>query len=215
MRRCAARTVRNQPAGPLAGPAGAAVLLALLLAGCVTFTAPPALLAPEAQEALLQALPGFALDGRVGVRAGGKGENGTLAWLQQAQQTSLRLAGPFGAGGISVTWQPGALRLAGGRNEVYEGADAERVLAEQLGFVPPFDALRYWVLGLPAPGEAPTQRTATPSGRIAVLVQREWQIEYDRWQTVSAGGRGVELPGRVTVRRDDLWLRVVVEKWKL
>jgi outer membrane lipoprotein LolB len=192
-------------------------LAMLLLAACAT-TPPPATLLPAAeQETLLQTLPAFAMDGRAAVRAGKEGSPAfSVGWRQQGDETLLRLSGTFGAGGLTVTWRPGQLRLAGGRGEPSEDAEAEAVLMRELGFVPPFEALRYWMLGLAAPGEAPTGQTAPlGAGRLGALTQQGWHISYDRWMNVATSAGGVQLPQRLTATRDDLWLRVTVEEWKL
>jgi outer membrane lipoprotein LolB len=193
-----------------------AAALALMLSACATTPAPTSMLPPEAQQELLRELSDFSLNGRVVIRAGDQGGDPTsLVWQQVGEQTSVRLSGPLGMGSLTVSWRPGALRLTGGRGEDFVDAEAEQVLVEQLGFIPPFEALRYWVLGLPAPGELPTQHTVADSGRLSELVQQRWHIRYERWMSVAVGGSGVELPQRLTVTRDDLRLRLVVEKWKL
>ena len=57
------------------------------------------------------------------------------------------------------------------------------------GFVPPFEALRYWVLGLAAPGEPPVDVQAGADGQVTQLTQQGWKIRYDRraaWQLALA-----------------------------
>jgi outer membrane lipoprotein LolB len=188
---------------------------ALLLAGCATMRAPRTMLAPEAQEAALRELDTFFLKGRANIRAGDESTTASLDWRQDAEAATFRLWGPIGAGRLTIDWRPGRLRLSTSRGQVFEGADAERVLLDELGFVPPFDALRYWVLGLEAPGDAATERNVAESGRIGELAQQQWRIRYNRWVDVSAEAGGVQLPRLLTVTRDDLRLRVVVERWKL
>jgi outer membrane lipoprotein LolB len=190
-------------------------LIVLLLAGCATTRPPPALLPAEEQEALLRSLPGFSMDGRGAVRVGDEGPPAfSVDWRQQGEESRLRLSGTFG-GGLAVIWRPGLLRLTGGRGEQYENAEAEAVLMRELGFVPPFEALRYWVLGLPAPGETAGEAAPAAEGRRGAITQQGWHISYDRWMNVAAGTGGVQLPRRLTATRDDLRLRVTVEEWKL
>lgn len=189
-------------------------MLLTLLAGCASTRAPVPTLPADAQEALLRGLAGFSLNGRTVVKAGGDGFTGSLSWTQQQQQTELRITGPIGVGGLSVTWRPDLLRIT--RGETYEGAAAGQVLLEQLGFMPPFEALPYWVLGLEAPGEAASGRTPpAETGRLGGLVQQQWTIRYERWMTVTLRGAAVQLPKRVVVTRDDLQLTVFVDRWKL
>ncbi|MFO7325198.1 MAG: outer membrane lipoprotein LolB [Pseudomonadota bacterium] len=198
---------------PLACAAAAlAALLVMppLLTGCASLRAPPTVLPPDVQEQLLLALPGFSLKGRALVQQ----EIASLDWQQREDDARVRLSGPFGAGAITVDFSPARLTISL-RGEAYDNAAAETVLLREIGFVPPFDALRYWVLGLAAPGEPPSARTGSEEGRLGSLTQRGWHIRYEQWQAVAARGGGVQLPRRVTITRDDLRLRVVVDRWKL
>ncbi len=196
--------------------AGALASLALF-AGCATSPASRVPLSPEAEAAWLQGLERFTLTGKAGVRAGVEGEKGcncSVNWQQRGDEASLRLSGPLGAGSLRLTYRPGYLRVNGGRGEVLEGDEAVAVLTREVGFVPPFDALRYWVRGLPAPGEAPAEQKAGADGRIEELVQQQWRIRYERWNSVNTRQGRVQLPGRLTATRDDVRLRLVIERWK-
>jgi outer membrane lipoprotein LolB len=193
-------------------------VLALVLAGCATLRPRP-LLAPAAQTALLQQLDKFSLRGRSGIRAvidgETKGGNLTLSWKQQQEEAEVRLSGGIGTGSLTIRWRPGALRIEGGRDQVYENEEAEQILRDEIGFVPPFESLRYWILGLEAPGEAPSRREAAENGRLSELVQQQWRIRYGKWARVRAGASSVEMHRSITVTRDDLRLRVEISRWDL
>ncbi|MET0279876.1 MAG: lipoprotein insertase outer membrane protein LolB [Steroidobacteraceae bacterium] len=191
----------------------AALASLLLLAGCATVPQPRSTLPPADEQALLLGLTSFALDGRAAVAANGDGFNASVAWRQAGTETIVKLSGPIG-GSLTLTYRPGFLRVANSRGQVLQDADAEAAVIEQLGFVPPFEALRYWVLGLPAPGEAPTERIDA-AGRIAQLTQAQWQIRFERWVPVAAGSGEVQLPQRLTATREGVRLRVFVDKWRL
>lgn len=194
-------------------PRAALILLALVMAGCATTPrAPRTMLPPQAQQQALQALDSFDLDGRVSIST--TGDIASLGWRQRGAETRVRLAGPLGAGALQVTWRPGQLRLAS-RGDVFENEEAEAILMRELGFLPPFEAMRYWVLGVEAPGESPTARTDTQSGRIGELQQAGWRIRYDRWADVAASAGGVQMARRMIISRDELRLTVFVDKWKL
>jgi outer membrane lipoprotein LolB len=188
----------------------------LVLAGCATTRAPRTLLPPAEQAAALRELDGFSIRGSANVKAGNEGFNvPSLDWSQQADATAVKLSGPIGSPQLSIFWQPGSLRLESSRGQKFEGAEAEQVLLDELGFVPPFAALRYWVLGLEAPGEAASQRSLDESGRLDELTQQQWHIRYNKWMSVAAPAGGVEVPKLLTVTRDDLRLKVNVRRWKL
>ncbi|HTQ36135.1 MAG TPA: lipoprotein insertase outer membrane protein LolB [Steroidobacteraceae bacterium] len=187
-----------------------------LLAGCVT---PPPVrepLAAPAQEQLLQHLAGFHLQGRAFAAAGQQSFNvPSLSWTQRDDESELRLSAPLGAGGLTVLSGANVLRVNTSRGEEFRDADAERMLSSDLGFVPPFAALRYWVLGLAAPGEPPQEMAVGEAGRIAAMTQQGWHLDYDRWVVVATSAGTVRLPQRLTATRADLRLKLFVDGWQL
>lgn len=188
----------------------------LLLAACAsTPRVSQAPLDVQAQEALLRELPGFHLQGRSAITAGAERSQPGLDWRQRAAESRLKLSGPLGAGGVTLVYSPERLLVTGSRGEELRDAEAQQVLFEQLGFVPPFDALRYWLLGLAAPGEAPSQQVAGDNGRVADMTQLQWRIQYDRWTAVATPSGLVQLPKKLTATRADLKLSVFVDKWTL
>jgi outer membrane lipoprotein LolB len=200
----------------------AVALLPLLLGACAGMRTAAQPLPPEAQETLLRELPRFSLRGKTGIvttdpatgeKSGPPGAS--LNWEQEPEEATFKLSGPFGAGNLTVTWRPDGLRLAAGRDEVFVGEEAEQVLINEIGFVPPFESLRYWILGLEAPGESPTQRKVAESGRVSEMTQQQWRIRYTDWRKVRARGGTVELPRKLAVTRDNLSLKLTIYRWKL
>lgn len=187
----------------------------LLLAGCATAPVPREPLSAPEQEALLRGLAGFQLEGRAFVQVGNDGSNATLSWHQRADESQLRLSGPLGAGSLLLVYSPQALRVTTSHGEVLRDDEAEQALSAQLGFIPPFEALRYWVLGLTAPGETPVEQATDSTGRIADMTQQQWRIHYDRWADVATRAGMARLPQRLTATRADLRLRLFVDRWKL
>ena len=81
-------------------------------------------------------------------------------------------------------------------------------LTNRLGFDPPIDSLRYWVLGVPEPGH-PAQESLDSQQRLATLEQDGWQILYTDYMSVS----GEWLPAKLTLQRLGVRLRLVVDGW--
>ena len=130
------------------------LLLALSLGGCATLQTPPAADAPavaaawDSRQRQLSATQGFDATGRIAVKGGGL--SGSLAWQQEGERFSLRVAGPFGAGALSMEGTPDLVTLKG-KDLDLTTSDPQTVLAERTGWRLPLAALRWWVLGLPAP----------------------------------------------------------------
>jgi len=194
---------------------GFAFLAVALATGCVAprgTVAPP--LSAQARQDALTSLSRFSFDGRAAISLGDRGTQASLSWAQQGGDSRLRLSGPFGAGAMRVTLEDGELSLANSRGEHLSGAAADTALAAQLGFTPPFGALRYWLLGIAAPGEeAIEDRDA--EGRLARLTQLGWQVDYQEYRPQASAQGQLAMPRRLRATRDDLDLRLVIDRWTI
>jgi len=180
---------------------GAAMLA--VLAGCRTI--PPAPAPPpgpswEIRRPQLQSLEHFVLRGRVAVAAGGEGFNASLRWTQDGARSQVTLEGPLGVGGAQLT----------ASGERIESAAAHAALAARLGFDPPLPALRYWVLGVPDPAQPASEALDPAQQRLSALTQDGWHVEYQSYGF--AGGE--TLPARLTLQRDEVRVRLLVDEWQ-
>jgi outer membrane lipoprotein LolB len=195
-------------------PAGivlAGLALALALVGCQTVPVSPApSVSWSVRRSELQTLGRFGLNGRVAVAVGNQGFNAGLRWTQSAAVTHLALTGPLGAGGVEVTADGGGLSVVTSNGKHLDNADARAELESKLGFEPPLASLRYWVLGVPDPA-APASVQLDPQQRVTQLTQGGWQIDYTAYMPVGAEW----LPKLMTLRRQDVRVRMVVDAWQL
>lgn len=193
---------------------GVAALTLLLMAGCRT--APPAAqVGPGAgapwpdQRAALEKLDRYGLNGRVAVAAQGQGFSASLRFQQQPQRSNLALDGPLGIGGLRVELEGEDISIATSRGENLDGEAARAELERRLGFTLPLAELRWWLLGIPAPGEASVNQDSG-SGEIRDFTQNGWRVSINS----RAAGLGFALPQRLTAEREGARLKLLVEKWK-
>jgi outer membrane lipoprotein LolB len=212
-----------------AAPAGQRLLaraaLALLLAGCATqrAPAPPGGPPDPLRRAALQALPSYSLHAQLAASNGSEGFSAQLDWRQQGDAAHARLRAPLGVGGAELDYAAGELRYLGSDGRRLEGAAAEEALARSLGFAPPLASLRYWLLAVPDPsGEAIEQADA--QGRPLHLAQSGWRVDYADYQPppvaatgagAGSGAAGQWLPGRITLERAPLRLKLRILRWDL
>ncbi|MEO8308618.1 MAG: lipoprotein insertase outer membrane protein LolB [Pseudomonadota bacterium] len=186
----------------------------VLLSACVaTPRRSETVLDPAAQQAAIAALDKYQLQGRVAVAAGTEGFNASMDWNQSGTASSVRLAGPMGAGALQMQFGDGHLRIESRGQNLLDAA-AQELMQQQLGFAPPLDALRYWLLGLPAP-QGQSQETRSPDGQLLSLTQQGWRVEYQEYQPQQLAVGRVSLPTKLRATRDDLRLRVVIDSWRL
>jgi outer membrane lipoprotein LolB len=205
MRRAAAHTARC---------AFAVLVFVALLAGCRTV--PPATVAgpganapwPE-QRAALESFAKYSLTGRVAVAAQGQGFSAGLRYAQQPQRSDLSLDGPLGIGGLRVELEGADLRIFTSRGERLDGLAARAELERRLGFALPLAELRWWLLGIPAPGDSELNQDAV-SGEIRDFTQNGWRVSINS----RAPDLGFALPRRLTAEREGARLKLLVETWR-
>jgi len=187
----------------------------VLLAGCrttptVTTSAGPGADAPwPEQRAALETFARYNLTGRVAVAANGQGFSASLRYAQQPQRSDLALDGPLGIGGLRVELKGDSLRILTSRGEQLDGVSARAELERRLGFALPLAQLRWWLLGIPAPGEAELEQDAT-SGEIRGFVQNGWHVTVNS----RAPDLGFALPRRLTAEREGARMKLLVEAWR-
>lgn len=187
----------------------ALMVFAMWLSGCKTV--PPAPLPSEpwpARRAALQSREQFNLNGRIAVAAAQEGFNAKLRWQQQGARSHLALDGPLGVGGVQITAEGETLNVVTSRGEQLESDAAHREVAAKLGFEPPLESMRYWVLGVPDPSH-PADEVLDADQRLATLRQDGWQIEYSAYSVVA----GQWLPSRLTLTRDNVRVKLLVDGW--
>lgn len=189
---------------------GVLAALTLMVAGCAQLpgfepVAPPAALAlPPPPES-------FRLEGRVSVKAGEESFSGGLAWRRGPGSEELLLNTPLGQGVAELRGGPDGVTLTDAKGKVYLAPDADALVRQALGLELPLRGLAWWVTGHPRPGAA-YRAEPDEMGRLGVLEQDEWRIEFSRY---ALQGRAT-LPGKLIARRGaDLEVRLVVDRWEL
>ena len=162
----------------------------------------------DARRPQLQARASFDLKGRVAVAAGSEGFNARLLWRQTGTRSNVALDGPLGAGGVQITADGSSLSVVTSRGDRLDNEAARSELSTRLGFNPPISSLRFWVLGVPDPA-SPAKETLDPQQRLASLQQDGWQVDYAAYTSVG----GEWLPSRMTLQREGVRVRLIVDGW--
>ena len=95
------------------------------------------------------------------------------------------------------------------QDEVHRADSPETLLREHTGWSFPLQGLRYWVLGVTAPGTAIEALELDPEGRPGHFFQSGWRIVYRRYVSV----QDITLPERLDLERARLEARLVVGRW--
>ncbi len=193
-----------------------ATVLAVFLAGCATMPR-PAVRHPHriwaAHRARMAAIRAFMVSAESGVVAGRHGGTLMLRWVVKSTAYQMTGFGPFGRVIFQLRADPAGARLRTERGR-FHGASASRLLRRLTGLRLPVAGLRFWILGIPAPGPVAEHRLDR-RGLLASLTQAGWAIHYRSYRRTARGRlprfltlthAGASGPGQIVVKiRIDRW----------
>ncbi|HEY5810474.1 MAG TPA: lipoprotein insertase outer membrane protein LolB [Povalibacter sp.] len=181
-----------------------------LLAACASQPVqPPASPLPSDLSELAQ----WHARGRIGVTGGQSGGSGSFEWQQSGDRADVQIRGPVGIGSVQLEMQGSAenpdLRLRTADGTTLESQAAWDELEARLGAPVPAGKLRYWMLGVAAPGEH-QWHPANVQG-VTTLEQSGWRIEYQQY----SDDAGAHVPVKMQAASGDARVRIVVDRWQL
>lgn len=181
----------------------------VFLAGCAGVATRPSVPLP----ADLNDLQRWQAHGRLGISGPESGGSGSFDWQQRGDRADVQIRGPVGVGSVRLQMRGAAanpdLRLETGDGRVLESTAAWDELEARLGAQVPAGNLRYWMLGLAAPGE---HRWLEQNAEgVVTLEQGGWRIDYQRYST----DPGARVPVKMRATNGDARVRIVVDRWQL
>lgn len=182
----------------------------LCLSACVTPRGVelPTLDGWQQRQQVLSNVSEWAFSGRVGVQSGEEGFNGKLRWHQDRDDFEASVSGPFGAGRVTIEGDGKSIAVAEPGGEVTRLEDPDLDLRARYGWTIPVTSLRYWALGIPDPDLSATTEFGA-DGLLAHLSQAGWDVNIGQYR--DAGGQ--PMPRRITARRGDSRVRLVIDSW--
>ena len=197
-------------------------LTAAMVAGLAACSAavPRATLPPEriasaeteqlAREQALRKQSTWSLQGRIAVANQGKGGSGRIDWQQDGPRFQVALSAPVTRQSWRLSGDDAGARLDGIEGGPREGRDAAELLRATTGWEIPVVALAEWVRGARAQALGPARVAYGEDGRLARIEQGGWAIDYV-WNAAMPAGSA--LPARLTARRGEAQVRLVIDQW--
>lgn len=190
-----------------------AVLILTLLAGCVTAPegSPAVQYAWDSRQSILMKLSHWRTAGRIGVINDQEGWHASFQWDQQGANYRIDLIGPLGQGRVAVQGNAETVHIQTQDGQNWLAPNADTLLEQSLNIHLPINGLRYWVRGLPEPASIHPTLQFDADGRLIRLEQNGWIINYLAYMPT----QGLDMPARITARRQDLNVKLVIEQWTL
>lgn len=194
---------------------GATAALGFLLGGCTLFAPQPE--EPSVSDAQMRAswqqhrqkliqVRAFTVDGRA---ANSLGIRADLHWQQfRDGRYEARIAGPLGMGATEISGDQRRVQVRSAQG-VEVSDNPEAWMAERVGWTLPLRGLRWWALGLPAPG-VPAQIELDAQGQLSTLSQSGWTLSYLEYAEVD----GLSLPRRLEASNDEVRVKLLFDRWQ-
>ena len=115
------------------------------------------------------------------------------------------MRGPVGIGSLRLAVSDQSLRIETADGQTLEADEAQAELTARLGAFVPARDLRYWLIGVAAPGDHQWTADAT------ILMQQDWRIEYQRFGVTD----GVRLPLKLVAVSGPAKVRILIDRWKV
>lgn len=188
------------------------VVLGSLLTGCAGLVSRPPT-APTPIPAKLEQLDRWQARGRIGISGAEGGGSGSFDWQQRGDRADVQIRGPVGVGSVHLQVQGDVidpqLKLQTGDGQTLQSQAAWDELEARLGAPVPAGSLRFWMLGIAAPGEH--QWHEADRDGIVTLEQDGWRIDYQRY----SDDAGAHVPIRIRASSGATRVRIVIDRWQL
>lgn len=186
----------------------------IFLTACSTNTAPPSepgvKMPWQKREHNLAQIHAWNLNGKIGVQTSKDSGSASVQWMQTANNYTLSLMGPLGAGGMTLKGHPGAVSLTTADGKTFTADSAESLLAKQWGYKLPVSYLKYWVRGMPVPNLA-SKTSFDQYNRLNSVQQQGWYINYQGYTKTSMG----DLPNKMTITSPSMKVKVIISSWQV
>lgn len=191
------------------------LLLSLTLTACVNLPTSDLqqplnqTLSWQAREKQLHAFTTWTVSGAIAVKNTDAKEGGQFrfAWQERQGQYDIDFTAPLGGLVARVHGGPGEVTLQKSNGDISRAKTPEAILASELGWYFPVSYLKYWIRGLPAPGQAVKQ--FDEHQHLARLTQQGWDIHFERY----THQMHVDVPAKMILSRPPLQVRMVITSW--
>ncbi|NDU85301.1 MAG: outer membrane lipoprotein LolB [Ferrovum sp.] len=177
------------------------------LTGCASWQNPPA------SDLVIGkgAVQSYRLEGRIVVRQASGSDSGKLEWqLQRDTEQHVELLSPLGTTVAVVDSSPLESRLVLADQRSFVATDPAALTQSVLGYELPLQGLPWWLRGQPDP-TLPAQLERDGDNHLVRLSQQGWVMTYADWRSIG----GQWLPGNIRLERENLHIRVKVDRWTL
>ena len=156
-------------------------------------------------------LTSWNINGRIGVKNDKQSGTVTLFWNQFLSNYELRFIAPLGQGTYILSGTSDGVVMKDPKSNIVRAETPEMLLHEGLGWDVHLDGLKYWIRGLPEPGINYSQLALDEKGRLSNMEQSGFNVSVSRYMKKN----GISLPNKLSIKSDNIQLKVVIQNWDI
>ena len=200
----------------------------LVLTGCASAPSRPAVDDPvkawQHRVSDLSAIASWEVKAKLAVKTHKRGGQANMLWRREEADHNINLYGPLGGGRVVLTRTAEGATLRDNKKRTYHAETTEELLYRIAGWQVPFGSMRYWVLGVPEPGQG-YEESIDEWGRLQTLRQSGWEIEFVEYRDFD--GRELPrkflmtaLPGTTHIaddqlgENDEVKVKIIIKRWR-
>ena len=161
------------------------------------------------RQAKLRAIKTFNISGALSITTPQKTYLVNYTWVQNGGYYRIKLASSLNAVSYEIIGGPNKVVLRQAKHKDIMAHNVNALMQRELGYVLPLAGMRYWVLGLPAPGNY--KSTLDNFGHLQTLKQNGWFINYLLYQSYDH----LDLPRLMRISGHKLAIKFVIKNWQL
>ena len=161
----------------------------------------------EARQARLTELTHWMMTARLSLTTPEQTQTISVTWEEQPDAYHIRISGSFGQTGAMIQGSAHGVEVTTSEG-TWRGPTLEDYASSELHLGLPFSALRYWLLGIPAPGDVQAL-SLNAQNRLETLSQFQWQLTYRDYDAQT------DLPRRLRLEHEQWRINMVIQQWQL
>ncbi|MGL5653094.1 MAG: lipoprotein insertase outer membrane protein LolB [Vibrio sp.] len=188
----------------------------LVLAGCATSPSQPVNVEWQTHQLVLQDIQAYQLTGKLGYIAPDQRQSFNFQWQKSPQQLSLRLTNFLGQTVLNLHVNEQGAQVDTYDDQTYRDQDAQSLIQRLTGLDIPVAQLEDWLLGLPTQASAYQLNSHNTLAQLSKFTATaQWQVEYQRYQTIEWQNQQLLLPDRLKLQQNHTSIQLAISQWTL
>jgi len=188
------------------------VISLLLISACAGKPTQPT---PENQwlqrQQQITVIDQWTVNGRMGIKTPEQRNSFNFNWQHQIDKQQFMLY-ELGITYAKLYQEKDKALLELSDDQQYQSSDVETLMSRVLGYPIPIEHMRYWIMGLPYPGNS-SALTFDQLGYLKEIKYHQWRILYKKYRRYD-NYFDIYLPSKITITDGEVTIKLSLRDWQ-